>query len=152
MQQLAEACIADSNAARVRLASLHMTLMFLGGCDSDETERAGLAADAIAASPFEVRLDRCEYRRRQAIVWLRGVSSKALTALVDDLRAGLQRADVPFDPKPFLPHVSLGRKVRSATPADCDLKWTAHEFVLMRSAPSPDGSRYQAIGRWPLKQ
>ena len=152
MQQLAETCITDSKAARVRLESLHMTLLFLGECDADETERAKLAAHAIAASPFEVRLDQCEYRTRQAIVWLRGVSTAALTGLADNLRAGLQRADVPFDPKPFIPHVTLGRKVRSAKTADCDLKWVVHEFVLMRSAPSPGGSRYEAIGRWPLKR
>lgn len=129
-----------------------MTLVFLGDCDTSAAERAKLAACAIAASPFEVQLDRCEYRKPQAIVWLRGVGSKALTGLAANLRAGLRRVDVAFDAKPFLPHVTLGRKVDSAAPADCNLKWVAHEFVLMRSVVGPDGSRYSAIGRWPLEQ
>lgn len=84
------------------------------------------------------------------MVWLRGERSAALAGLVDDLRAGLQRAEVPFDLKPFLPHVTLARKVSSATEADCDLNWPAREFTLLRSAPNPGGSRYEAIERWPL--
>lgn len=150
MQQLAESCITDVNAARVRLESLHMTLLFLGERSVSEIERARDAARSVTRSRFKLRLKRCEFRARQAMVWLRGERSAALAGLVDDLRAGLQRAEVPFDLKPFLPHVTLARKVSSATEADCDLNWPAREFTLLRSAPNPGGSRYEAIERWPL--
>lgn len=151
MQRIAQTCIADTSARRVLLESLHMTLLFLGERDQSEIERARSAAEAVCQAPFEIRLKRCEFRTRQAIIWLRGEADATLAALVEDLRAGLQRAAVAFDPKPFLPHVTLARQVLSATPADCDLRWPVHEFALMRSSPSPGGSRYQAIGRWPLR-
>lgn len=150
MQHLAESCITDTNAARVRLESLHMTLLFLGERSVSEIERARAAARSVVQSRFEIRLKRCEFKARQAIVWLRGEQSAALTGLADALRAGLQRAEVPSDAKAFLPHVTLARKVSSATEADCDLHWPAREFTLLRSAPAPGGSRYEAIERWPL--
>lgn len=151
MQRIAQTCIADTSARRISLESLHMTLLFLGERNQNEIERAQSAAEAVRQAPFEIRLKHCEFRTRQAIVWLRGETDATLAALVENLRAGLQRAEVAFDPKPFLPHVTLARQVHSATPADCELSWPVYEFALMRSSPSPGGSRYQAIGRWPLR-
>lgn len=150
MRQIAESCVTDPNAARVRIESLHMTLLFLGERKQSEIDRARAAARALSQADFELRLKRCEFRAREGIVWLRGESNVALSGLVQGLRAGLQRVDVAFDPKPLLPHVTLARKVSRAAEADCDLNWPAQAFTLLRSTPYRGGSRYVAIEHWPL--
>lgn len=49
-------------------------------------------------------------RRRDALAG-RG-ARPALQALAERVREELTARDVPFDPKPFRPHITLGRRVR----------------------------------------
>lgn len=141
----------DPAARSVVLESLHLTLVFLGERNDEEVEGAIGVANAITQAPFEIRLERCEFRSRQAIVWLRALQNARLSALVEALRDGLVKARIPFDAKPFLPHVTLARKARTAIDSMCDVIWPVGDFVLMRSRQSLQGSYYQVIGRWLLK-
>jgi 2'-5' RNA ligase len=57
-----------------------------------------------------------------------------------------------LEERPFTAHVTLARDTRRAVgslelpPID----WPVDDFVLVRSRPSPQGSRYEVIGRWNL--
>jgi 2'-5' RNA ligase len=70
--------------------------------------------------------------------------------LVADLRAALLNARFPFDPKPFVPHLTLVRKARAggALPALEPVRWSVRDFVLVRSLPAADGSEYVIQARW----
>lgn len=150
LRELADACVTDHAARRVSQSSLHLTLVFCGQLDAAQIESSVHVGAQIAAAPFEVHLTRVAYRARQAIVWLRAESSAPLEALVGQLRTRLVSAQVPFDSKPFLPHVTLARKARAALESGCEVLWPVREFALMRSIQTANGSEYQAIARWPL--
>ena len=74
----------------------------------------------------------------------------ALDAIVSDLRAALAAAEFAFDPKPFVPHVTLVRKVPAGfvMPAVQPIRWAVTGFVLVRSVMRPAGSDYLVEGRW----
>ena len=55
-----------------------------------------------------------------------------------------------FDPKPFVPHVTLVRKGHSgfAMPTLQPIRWQVTGFVLVRSVMRPTGSDYLVESRW----
>jgi 2'-5' RNA ligase len=74
----------------------------------------------------------------------------ALESLVSDLRAALVGAGFAFDPKPFVPHITLVRKAQPGfvMPALDPISWQVTAFVLVRSVIRPAGSDYLIEGRW----
>jgi 2'-5' RNA ligase len=74
----------------------------------------------------------------------------ALADVVNELRAALSREGFSPDQRPFRPHVTLARKVRSAesTTFDQPIVWAAERFALVRSVTAPAGSRYEPLGWW----
>ena len=131
--------------------SVHLTLAFLGGTDPAVLPAIEAAAARIAPRAFSVRIDEPGYWRHNQIAWA-GVQQvpPELTALVSDLRTALLESGIPFDPKPFVAHVTLIRKARPGfrMPRLAPIDWPVRDFVLVRSATGPDGSRYEVVGRW----
>jgi 2'-5' RNA ligase len=69
--------------------------------------------------------------------------------MVRGLRHALTRSRIAFDPKPFVPHVTLLREAREsrALPAPEPIRWDLEGFVL--AGPSArGGGRYEVIRSW----
>lgn len=155
---------------RVRPDLLHLTLAFLGDVADARLDAVADACGAAAggAEPFAVSLDRLGSfppRRGDAAVWM-GVTQGAdpLRRLAEAVRAELVRAEVPFDPKPFVAHVTLARirgeagiaerrtiaaaLTRIRPPA---LVFRAERIEVVQSVLSPKGPRYSSLRATPLE-
>jgi 2'-5' RNA ligase len=131
--------------------SIHMTLAFLGDCDPDRLDGLKATAASVRTEPFELVLDEPGFWKHNRIAWAGATQTpEPLATLVEDLRAGLAAAGFGFDPKPFVPHVTLVRKARPgyAMPALESIRWRVTGFVLVRSVMRPDGSDYLVESRW----
>lgn len=137
----------------------HVTLAFLGDVPGGG-EAAVRAVEAVATTspPFRLRLSGSGRfgRGRYTVVWagLRG-DLVGLGALADCVRRELKREHLPFDPRPFRPHLTLARP-GDRMPADslaADLErlatyegplWTVDRIHLVRSVlGSPP--RYESV-------
>lgn len=146
-------------ATWARAEGLHLTLAFLGALPDDRVEgvAAVMAACAEAHPSFPLRtaaLSGFPALRRTRVLWLGVDPDPRLDALAAELRARLEAAGLPFDPKPFVPHLTLARlKVPSdlrglASPPPRD--FPADRLVLYASRRDPDGARYEEVRSVPL--
>ena len=133
--------------------SLHLTLAFLGSLPSERAEEARRVADTIAAAPFDVSLDHLAYWRHNRILWAGG-NIPPLAALAGTLTRGLRAAGFQLDARPFVAHMTMLRDARcdEAPAQPTPVVWRTSEFVLAESRTSPEGSHYEIVGRWRLRQ
>ncbi|MBD3671538.1 MAG: RNA 2',3'-cyclic phosphodiesterase [Gammaproteobacteria bacterium] len=134
----------------MRTENLHLTLHFIGQIDDSALDCYRHAAQEVRMQPFELVLDHAGYFPRPRVVWLgvREVPS-SLKALVDDLGATLEACGHRIEARPFLPHLTLLRKVHYFDPSPIrPVSWSVRDFVLVRSQTLPEGARYQVIDRW----
>lgn len=96
-------------------STYHLTLAFLGDIDDAEASRAMDALDVACAGSAPVSLAPDGLgkfgrppTRRSGWAW----RPTGPSGLAERVREELTARDVPFDPKPFRPHITLGRRVR----------------------------------------
>lgn len=151
------------------LASTHLTLLFLGQvapADADLVERrAGAVVRAHAAFRVSTAgLGAFPTPWRPSVLWLGIDDDRARLAA---LQAELALALAPLLTQPtgprFVPHLTLARvaglgetprqQVTAALEAfrESSAAWPVTEVVLYRSHLHPEGARYQALVRWPLR-
>jgi len=88
--------------------NLHITLAFLGQVDAAQFDAIVAAARGVQARRFTLRLDEPGYWTHNHIAWLGATKApEELKVMVAELRAALVQAGISFDPKPFVPHVTL---------------------------------------------
>ncbi|QJR13081.1 RNA 2',3'-cyclic phosphodiesterase [Usitatibacter rugosus] len=144
---LARELAEQSGGKPVPREKIHLTLAFLGEIDPEAVERARGVAGAIRATAFEVRLDRTGSFRGARVGWA-GCESPApgLIDLAAQLGQALKDAGFVLEERPFAPHVTLARRIRSAvarTPI-APIPWRASALALVRS----EAGRYETIGSW----
>jgi 2'-5' RNA ligase len=139
----------------------HVTLAFIG-----EVARAsiGKAIDAVdtasrSAGPFELvsgPVGGFPESGRAKVVWL-GFSSgeSELISLARALRASLSARGVPFDPKPFSPHLTVARSRVGADasflePPEPPVRGIAAEIALFESRLGAGGAAHRALARFAL--
>ncbi len=92
----------------------HITLAFLGEVDDATTRQAMSVLDEACASAASVRLTADGLgkfgRASDATLWLGVAEDVGLMALAASVREGLASRGIPFDPKPFKPHITLARR------------------------------------------
>jgi 2'-5' RNA ligase len=147
----------------VAVASLHVTLAFLGSRPADELEAikaavAGASQGQPAAS-LEVDAVKPVPPRRPRLfafdlVDAEGAASAVQTAVADALAGG---GFYKPEKRPFWPHVTFARVrrgVRQVEPVEVappSLSFSARHVTLYRSHPSPRGARYEALERCSLE-
>jgi len=140
-----------TGGSAVRARNIHLTLAFLGGTDSTALSAIAAAAARVAPRDFTLTVDEPGYWRHNQIAWA-GVRSvpAALDDLVAELRAALVAAEIAFDAKPFVPHITLVRKARPGfnLPPLAPIDWPVRAFVLVRSVTGTEGSTYEVARRW----
>jgi len=150
--------------------NIHLTLKFLGQVPTAQIEAISLAlrraVGALPVFPFEVMRVGCfPDTQRPRVVWV-GIDepSGALHTLQRAVESATAPLGYPTDPRPFQPHLTLGRTGRSVRPADLHKLGEgvlatkvgllghvhAEEVVLFQSEFSPGGSIYTALARFPL--
>ncbi len=159
-QQLRESSkpLLDLPAGRpVPAENFHITLAFLGRVDAPQRACVEAVADAIRCPAFSVTLDHAGLWPRPRVLWLAPTEMPvALTTLAAELHRGAEGCGLKLDARPYQAHVTIKRKVREmpgatagqvAVPA---VRWSAREFVLVRSASGPQGVVYTPLKRWAL--
>lgn len=142
-----------------RPETLHLTLVFVGEVANSRLEELAGVAEAVKCPSFEMLFDQEACWRHNHIAHL-GASRppQALTGLVGQLSANLKAAEIDFDVRPFSPHITLVRKADCAkfapegkeNPAREPVRWSARDFVLVKSSLHAKGACYERLGRWPL--
>ena len=87
------------------------------------------------------------------MLWAGVKPSEALDALAEQVRSKLDEAGIPFDHRPFYPHITLARK--PVVPERVDLEeitvppavMTVREVCLYKSEHGENGMEYTVIGR-----
>ena len=133
-------------------SNLHMTLAFIGEWPEN-------IADILPSveQPFSITLSHIGLFREATVIWAGVEESEPLNQLADSVRNNLSAAGIPFDPKPFVPHITLGRK--PIVPAAFDLseivipsaEMTVSDVFLYRSDRGENGMVYSVIGSVPEK-
>lgn len=86
--------------------NLHMTLAFFG-----ETNRQDEIMEIIQSIPFpEITITTNCIGHFKKIYWVGVKENPELDAYVNTLRNTLKQHDIPFDDKPFYPHITILRK------------------------------------------
>lgn len=142
-----------SGGKPVPLENFHITLAFLGSLVPAEAAIAREVADGLRCEPFDLSLDRLGFWPKPRVVWL-GASlvPEAARSLAMELASGLRGRGLKLDIKPFMPHVTLARKV--SKPGEfgplTPVQWPVSTLVLVRSVTHPAGSEYSVLEKWPL--
>jgi 2'-5' RNA ligase len=144
----------------------HLTLKFLGEVPGERvSELSRLAGAAAARTPLTrsglARLGAFPSPRRARVLWV-GLEDAggALAALAGRLEDRLGGAGFRREPKPWRPHVTVGRlrvpapvgkALEAATPGTLEAPpFPISEVVLFRSHLHPRGATYEALERFPF--
>ena len=127
--------------------NFHMTLAFIG----EWAENISRILPKVE-QPFSLRLSHIGLFPEARVIWAGVEKSTALNQLAMKVRENLNVADVPFDPKPFVPHITLGRK--PVIPPDFNFAgiempqadMTVKEVFLYKSTHEKTGMVYSVIG------
>ncbi len=138
---------------RTRDDSIHLTLAFVGDVDSARLAELLEPPAALTVTRFTLTLDSWGCWPRNGIAWVAPSRvPQPLRELAAGLEVWLRAAGFEMDIRPFNPHATLVRRAQCVPLPDSTptVDWWVEEFVLVRSTPTSNGSRYETIGRWPL--
>lgn len=133
-----------------RAATLHLTLVFVGDVTSERVDLLRRVVPSLQGTAFRLTLDRVGLWRHNGIAWA-GPSTvpEPLAALRHAAEEALDHAGIPYDRRPFKPHVTLARRVERPLPGPVDigeLAWDVTEVVLVRSGRDADRTaRYEVL-------
>lgn len=151
--RVARWCRHRSGGREVPDENLHLTLLFLGEINAYQAQLAERAGAAATVPPCRITLERVEYWPGAGL--LAAVPAAPLPALertVRELRADLG-AQLPLGREPFVPHVTLVRRVEvlAAVPIS-SIEWTVEGFALVESRRGASGTpRYEPVAAWPAR-
>lgn len=127
--------------------NLHMTLTFIG--EYPDPDQVLDAMENVEFKPFPITLNEIGLFNNN-VLWAGVHESEPLMKLVKRLRYELAKADIPFDNKSFMPHITLLRNVddtkgvpETNVPA---VSMTVGSISLFRSDRGKNGMIYTEIG------
>jgi 2'-5' RNA ligase len=148
-------------AQPVPLPNLHVTLCFVGAIETERLDSLRALAAKMRGARATLSFDSFEIWEKPKILCATagiGGAARPATDLAVCFGDALVAAGFSPDIKPFRPHFTLGRKVRSECAAE--LEWPrplvspcvmhAERFVLMESRRTEAGSLYSVIDSWLL--
>lgn len=129
-------------------SGLHMTLAFIGEWPEDITDLL-----PAVEKPFPITLSKASIFPEARVLWAGTEPSGELDRLAEQVRQRLAEAGIPFDRKPFVPHITLARK--PVIPENVRLDefrippaaMTVDRVCLYRSDRGENGMKYTVIGR-----
>jgi RNA 2',3'-cyclic 3'-phosphodiesterase len=149
-------------------APTHLTLRFLGDVDASSVGAIERALRPVGPKfrPFFLTFEGVgafPSRASVRVVW-RGVGEgrEELTRLAEEVAVALERAGVPRERTPFVPHLTLfrvrsardrsraGRLLEGDEPAPAPRRMRVDEFLLKESTLTPSGPVHRTVARFPL--
>ena len=127
-----------------RTEHIHLTLAFIG-----EFPDPGKVLEVMRGIPFEGACVSLSGLGRFGDLWWCALSCPGtLYGYAERLRKELSRAGIPFDGRPFKPHVTILRRAdREFVPPDVkQISGTIEKISLMRSDRDGGVLRYTALG------
>ena len=140
---------------RSRDDSLHLTLAFLGDVDAACLPHLLAPPRDVFTTAFLLTLNKWGCWSHNGVAWAApSHTPDSLRELVENLEVWLRSAGFELEYRGFTPHVTLVRKAQCAPLPDAmmPVAWQVSEFALIHSQRRPGGSRYRALGVWPLEQ
>ena len=134
--------------------TIHMTLLFLGDLTPRQSELAREIGEQATPRSFRLHMAGAGCWMHNKIGWVApAVTPHPLAQLVTDLRRSATDLGIQIEKRPFTPHVTLLRKAQCRPIASkvAAFEWRVRDFVLLRSQPEPEGSRYDVVARWEAK-
>lgn len=136
-----------------RSETIHLTLIFVGNVPRATLPALQACAAAITLPNFELVFDQAECWRHNHIACV--TTSRpplALMDLVTGFESALDRLGIPYDRRPYKPHVTLVRNAdcRPEDPPMQPIRWPVRDVVLVESRLGPEGAQYLQLGRYPL--
>ncbi|WDZ86462.1 RNA 2',3'-cyclic phosphodiesterase [Micromonospora cathayae] len=163
--RIGTAAAAGTNVRLADPANAHVTLAFLGDVPDDRLpavrDTVGLAAGRCRGPvPPRLRLGRGGRfgQGRTTVLWVDVLGEvERLHLLAGQLRAGLRAAGLPYDDRPYRPHLTIARPGdridvepdRISLDSYLGPWWPANHLTLVRSHLGTD-RRYETLGSWPL--
>lgn len=142
-------CGAEGRA--VPPANFHVTLAFLGMQEDAVLPRVLDVAADLDFPRCELVLDRLGSFRRAGVLWL-GANEvpPVLASFQHALVGALLDADIGHDRKPWKPHLTLYRKLRTPPPTmpTVAIRWRLERFSLVESVSVNRGVVYHDIATW----
>jgi len=153
--------VAQLQAQPVPAHNLHATLCFVGAIESERLDALRDAAKNIRGGRATLTFDSLEvWEQPKILCAIAGIGGEAQPAaeLAQHLGDAIIAAGFSPDIKPFRPHFTLGRKVRSELaagpewprPLAAPVVMRADRFALMESRRTEGGSLYSVVDSWPL--
>lgn len=104
---------AGARGSFTRPENYHLTLVFLG--ETDRKEEAMAALRQIQGSPFPLRSAvPGRFSKKGGDIWWLGVEpAPGLLAVQRELEGRLRAAGFPLEARPYRPHITLARRVKS---------------------------------------
>jgi 2'-5' RNA ligase len=132
-------------------ANFHITLAFLGMQEASVIPRVCEVASGLVFEPCELTLDQVGRFKRARVLWL-GASAvpRCLAAFQQGLVDALLAAGIGYDRKPWKPHLTLYRKMRTYPPImdSVEVRWRLNGFSLVESVSVNRGVVYHDIESW----
>lgn len=93
--------------------NLHMTLAFVGETPLDRIAEAREVLHHLPLAPIDLTLESVGrfHQRKGDVLWLGAGACSELEKLQQELVHQLRQTGFPLEERPFLPHVTLARKV-----------------------------------------
>ena len=127
--------------------NLHMTLTFIG--EHPDPDQVLEVMENVEFSAFPITLNDIGIFNNN-VLWAGVHESEPLQQLVKHLRYELAKADIPFDRKAFMPHITLFRNVDDSKGVPethvPDVSMAVDSISLFRSDRGKNGMIYTAIG------
>lgn len=141
------------NGRFMKRSTYHLTLAFIGELNPSDVSAAVSALDAACAGfgPIAFGSDGLGKfgRPHDATLWMGITAGPDLARLAARVREELASHGVPFDAKPFKPHLTLARRVRISKGALPALAFpgpaTARRATLFKSTLTREGAVYKAL-------
>lgn len=137
---------------------MHMTLLFIGEDVYGDIDQVEKLLSSIKQSPFIVTVDGIKTFGNPStprIIYASLEHSEELEALQRQVLESLERLQIQFDPKAFVPHITLASKWAGGTPGEPQLSinkmpFEVTEFSLFQIAPKGN-PRYQKVANYLLR-
>lgn len=135
----------------VKPENLHVTLAFLGSVTEEKEQSLRKLAANTACPEVSLSFDRVEFWRRPQVLCLSATEENThLSKLANELSELAKSVNITMEERPYVPHVTLLRKVKSA-PEEINfepVRWTANTFCLVESCSTHSGVSYQVVELW----
>ena len=141
---------------------LHLTLRFIGPVDEGVAATIDRQLATVGSTPPSLRISgvgRFGRRGHRGVIWAGVEADLVLTALQARIEQAMQDIGLAPEPRPFRPHVTLGRLDRDSGPTDAYLAaWAGlsspafviRDLTLFESSQARSGLRYLTVATYPL--